>query len=134
MAIFRIEEFMHFGIDVGITALEVVVALDEDFEKILNVEVKEGYNVVELISNMKIQRATDDDIYWNGHSVIYVKVRFFMNNNPKQWIYTSWEPNQLNFFGEHIEPTNPLTYEQIMANDFSDYIKHSPLALKPYVA
>lgn len=148
MASFKITEFIHLGIDIGVERTEWIIAMDSEYEDVITHGFADGYDPFIFFDNMKIEELDgvstlmynyDNHIevdykgdprvpidyspfglYWNGDSKIWVKVRAFMNNKPTPWFEKTWEPNHTANDGTVIEPTNPLD-----KHDLEKYRRHT---------
>lgn len=148
MAEFKITEFIHLGIDVGVEQTEWIIALDSEYKNVITHGTAQGYDPFVFNDNMRIEEIDGDSVmeynrdkhisvdhhgndrepihynryglYWNGDSKIWVKVRAFMNGKETPWFEKTWEPHHVDKDGEPIAPTNPLDLD-----DLEKYRRHT---------
>jgi hypothetical protein len=137
MAIYKVSDFVHLGIDVGVEKAEWRISLNADNTQIIiDEEIIGSHHDIEWETNMRLMynpldpgmnMETVNDgvgIYWNGDSPLYVSVRITMSGVPSQWYQKVWYPSTLTENGLLRRLSNPLDLERIPA-----YFSHNPRTL-----
>jgi len=128
MAFFDITDFIHLGIDVGVTETEWKISYDEE-HKIPITHVKIASGSITLNDDMRIEEHQYVDergivdlmnynrkhtgLYWNGESPIYISVRIFMNGKPSNWFHRRFEYVYKTQYGTVVPHRNVIDFDNL---------------------
>ena len=134
MAKFSIKDVLFLASDKGITELRLEISLYPDYSNPFVSKIVDKLDIRSIETEMRYAGKTRNGkpVYWNGDTEIFVRVRMKMGESLNEWFETSWEPNPKDFNNNPMQPTNPLDREKLENNDYDDYYRHSPLAIKPF--
>jgi len=131
MARYKISDVLFLGSQVGVTAIELEVSHDENFTSVFNHRKVEQRGIMEIFSDMSFGNYTHkgNQLYWNGDTKIYIRIRLYMDSKPTDWFEVEWEPDVRDYNGNKMPPTNPINMLDLNGHDGDHYCRHTKLAI-----
>jgi len=126
MSNFKIDDYIHFGLNKGPTTFEFELAYDLDFKYIITKGTTKAESLFEFNDNMRIEEIpygntvvdvrdmnNGKGIYWNGDNPLNIRARSVIEGVKGDWIYSSWIPDFRSNDGSPIPPKNPIDFNNL---------------------